>query len=229
MGGDYMGDIYAIKRKDINKIVYIGQTIRNYKVRWQQHKQVAKSADSSKYALYAAIQKLGVDNFYPILIEQCDNSILNEREQYWIKHYQTKVENGGYNLTDGGDANSERQKKHIFRYSLDGKYIDEFDSIADAAWELQVPVSGIGKAANGQLNQSHGYRWSFIKKDFLTKKYKSNSKEIKQFSKEGIYIKTFPSARQAAIEVANNPKGVSNISAVARGERQTAYGFKWTY
>ena len=224
-----MGDIYAIKRKDINKIVYIGQTIRNYKVRWQQHKQVAKSADSSKYALYAAIQKLGVDNFYPILIEQCDNSILNEREQYWIKHYQTKVENGGYNLTDGGDANSERQKKHIFRYSLDGKYIDEFDSIADAAWELQVPASGIGKAANGQLNQSHGYRWSFIKKDFLTKEYKSNSKEIKQFSKEGIYIKTFPSARQAAIEVANNPKGVSNISAVARGERQTAYGFKWAY
>ena len=30
-----MGDIYGIIRKDINKIVYIGQTIRTYKVRWQ--------------------------------------------------------------------------------------------------------------------------------------------------------------------------------------------------
>ena len=228
MGGN-MGDIYAIKRLDIDRIVYIGQTIRSYKNRWQQHKQVAKNADSSRYALYAAIQKLGIDNFYPLLIENCDNSLLNEREQYWIKYYKTKVECGGYNLTDGGDANSERQRKHIYQYSLDGKYIDEFDSIADAAWELGVTDSGISKAANNQLNQSHGYRWSFIKKDCLENNYKSNSKEIKQFSKDGVYIRTFPSARQAAIEIANNPKGVSNISAVARGERQTAYGFKWSY
>lgn len=33
MGGN-MGDIYAIKRLDINKIVYVGQTIRSYKKRW---------------------------------------------------------------------------------------------------------------------------------------------------------------------------------------------------
>lgn len=228
MGGN-MGDIYAIKRLDINKIVYVGQTIRSYKKRWQQHKQVAKNADSSRYALYAAIQKLGVDNFYPLLIENCDNSLLNEKEQYWIKYYKTKVEDGGYNLTDGGDANSKRQCKHIYQYSLDGKYINEFDSIADAAWALGVDDSGISKAANNQLNQSHGYRWSFTKKDYLENNYKPNSKEIKQFSKDGIYIRTFPSARQAAIEIANNPNGVSNISAVARGERQTAYGFKWSY
>lgn len=224
-----MGDIYAIKRIDIDKIVYIGQTIRNYKVRWQQHKQVAKNADSSRYALYAAIQKFGIQNFYPILIEQCDNIKLNEREQYWIKYYNTKVEKGGYNLTDGGDSNSERQCKHIYQYSLEGKYINEFDSIADAAWELKISDSGISKAANGQLNQSHGYRWSFIKKDYLDNNYKSNSKEIKQYSKEGVYIKTFPSARQAAIEIGNNPNGVSNITAVARGERKTAYGYKWAY
>ena len=68
-----------------------------------------------------------------------------------------------------------------------------------------------------------------FKKDYLENNYKSNSKEIKQFSKDGIYIRTFSSARQAAIEIANNPNGVSNISAVARGERQTAYGFKWSY
>ena len=34
MGGK-MGDIYAIKRLDIDKIVYIDQTIRNYKIPWQ--------------------------------------------------------------------------------------------------------------------------------------------------------------------------------------------------
>lgn len=57
-----MGDIYGIKRKDLDKIVYVGQTIRSYKRRWQQHKQNAKYADHSRYALYAAIQKLEVGN-----------------------------------------------------------------------------------------------------------------------------------------------------------------------
>ena len=224
-----MGDIYAIKRIDINKIVYIGQTIRTYKRRWQQHKQVAKNSDSSRYALYAAIQKLGIDNFSPILIEQCDNNLLDEREMYWIKFYKTKVEDGGYNLTDGGDTNSQRQRKRVYRYTLSGEYIDEFESIADAAWELNTNDSGISKALNKILNQSHGYRWSFIKYDHLPDDYKSNSKEIKQYSKDGKYIRTFSSARQAAIEVGKNPKGVSNISAVARGIRETAYGYKWSY
>lgn len=224
-----MGDIYAIKRKDTDKIVYIGQTIRDYKKRWQQHKQVAKSADSSRYALYAAIQKLGIDNFYPILIEQCDNNQLNDREQYWIKYYHTKVEDGGYNLTDGGDTTSERQKKHIYRYDLSGKYIDDFDSIADAAWELGVPGRGIGKAANNQLNQSYGYRWSFEKVKQLPNDYKPRAKQINQYTKDGVYIKTYASARQAAIDILNDPTGVANISAVARGIRNTAYGYKWKY
>lgn len=224
-----MGDIYGIKRKDLDKIVYVGQTIRSYKRRLQQHKQNAKYADHSRYALYAAIQKLGVDNFYPVLIEQCDNDLLDKREKYWIKFYNTKVELGGYNLTDGGDTNSVRQRKRIYRYSLSGEYIDEFDSISDAAWELNANMTCISKAAKGELNQSYWYRWSFIKKDALENNYKPNSKEIKQYSKDWQYIKTFPSARQAAIEVGNNSNGVANISAVARGERQTAYGFRWSY
>lgn len=225
-----MGDIYAIKRKDIDKIVYIGQTIRSYKRRWQQHKQFSKYADSSRYALYAAIQKFGIDNFYPILIEQCENELLNEREQYWIKFYNTKVEKDGYNLTDGGDTNSIRQKKHIYRYSLDGKYIDEFESIADAAWELKCSDGLVSKAVNGQIQQTHGYRFSFDKSEQLLNEYIPKNKEIKQYTKEGIYIQSFPSIRQATIAVgASSSACGSNIIAAAKGKRQTAYGYKWSY
>ena len=223
-----MGDIYGIKRKDIDKIVYIGQTIRSYKIRWQQHKQVAKDADASRYALYAAIQKLGVDNFYPVLIEQCSNEELDEKEQYWIKYYKTKVELGGYNLTDGGNTNSERQRKHIYRYDLSGNFIDEFDSIADAAWELKFNDSGISKAANGLLNQSQGFRWSFIKYDKLDA-YTPITKKIKQYTKDGIYIKTFNSIREATLELKKSNAAGSNIIAAAKGKRATAYGYKWSY
>lgn len=59
-----MGQIYCIKQKPENKIVYIGQTIRTYTSRWQQHKQQAKDR---KYALYNAMNKYGVENFTHVL------------------------------------------------------------------------------------------------------------------------------------------------------------------
>ena len=225
-----MGDIYGIIRRDINKIVYVGQTIRTYKRRWQQHKQVAKYKDSSHYALYAAIQKLGIDNFYPILIEQCDNSLLDDREKFWIKFYQTKVELGGYNLTDGGDTNSERQRKHIYRYNLNGEYIDEFDSIADAGWELNIDnPTHIGQAAAGKLNQAYGYRWSFLKEEKLEANNNIKKKEIKQYNLNNEYIRTFSSITEATNFLNKDRAAGSNIIAVAKGKRKQAYGYKWSY
>lgn len=227
-----MGDIYAIKRKDIDKIVYIGQTIRTYKIRWQQHKQTSKNADASRYALYAAIQKFGIDNFYPILIEQCDNSLLDEREIYWIKYYKTKIELGGYNLTDGGDTKSFNQKKHIYRYDKEGNFIDEFDSILDAAYKIGEPqwAITIGKAAKNKTSISHGYRWSFEKHEKLDQPSNVYRKEIKQYTKDGQYLKTFSSIKEAteSLGLFNNGAG-SNIIAVAKGKRKSAYGYSWGY
>ena len=41
------------------------------------------------------------------------------------------------------------------------------------------------------------------------------------------YIQTFPSAHAAAASLGK--KGVSHITDVCKGKRQTAYGFKWQY
>ena len=90
-----MGDIYGIVRKQDEQIVYVGQTIRNYKIRWQQHKQQAR--EGRPYALYNALRKYGSENFYPILIEQCEDNKLNEREKYWIAYYQTMINKKGEN------------------------------------------------------------------------------------------------------------------------------------
>ena len=56
--------------------------------------------------------------------------------------------------------------------------------------------------------------------------YKPISKEIKQYTKDGQYIKTFPSARQAALEISGSAKSYTNISAAAHGVRSTAFGYK---
>lgn len=222
-----MGQIYGIKRKGINKIVYVGQTIRNYKIRWQQHKQQAKERH---YALYNALNKYGIDNFYPILIEECENEKLNEREQYWIKQCHTKIEEDGYNLTDGGDTPSRYMCKPVYQYTLEGEYIQSFPSIIEVQYQLGISTGNISRALKSESKESHGFLWSDTKYTTLPKDcHKSCYRtKISQYDKDGKYIQTFTSLREAALSC-GKPTGSSNIQAAAKGKRLTAYGYKWKF
>ena len=70
-----MGVIYKITN-NINGKSYIGQT-NNFERRMREHK---RCVDSS--AIHCAIQKYGADSFTYKIIEECDDSLLNEREIY---------------------------------------------------------------------------------------------------------------------------------------------------
>lgn len=48
--------------------------------------------------LYRAMRKYGFHNFSIRQIDECDENLLNERQHYWIQHYNTLETNGeGYN------------------------------------------------------------------------------------------------------------------------------------
>lgn len=220
-----MGQIYCIKQKPEDKIVYIGQTIRTYTSRWQQHKQQAKDR---KYALYNAMNKYGVENFYPCLVEECENEQLNEREQYWIKYYHTRIDENGYNLTDGGDTPSDYMCTPVHQYSLDGEYIASFPSIIEVEYQLGIPNESVWKVINHKLKQTHNFRWSTEKVEHLNEKYKSRNRKINQFDLNGNFIQSFDSIRAAAL-FCNKATGSSNISLAANGKRKTAYGYKWSF
>ena len=93
------GFIYKITNKSNNK-VYIGQTIQKPIERFYQH--CAKKCD--KYILnmviHKAIFKYGKDNFTLEVVEEVPKQQLNEREEYWIKYYNSYTD--GYNSTKGG-------------------------------------------------------------------------------------------------------------------------------
>ena len=93
------GFIYKITNK-LNNKVYIGQTIQKPIERFYQH--CAKKCD--KYILnmviHKAIFKYGKDNFTFEVIEEVPKQQLNEREEYWIKYYNSYTD--GYNSTKGG-------------------------------------------------------------------------------------------------------------------------------
>lgn len=223
--GKIMGQIYAIKQKPENKIVYIGQTIRTYKIRWQQHKQQMKER---KYALYNAMNKYGIENFYPVLVEECENDKLDERERYWIKYYHTKIEENGYNLTDGGDTPSQQMCIPVHQYTLTGEYVVSYPSIIEASYTLNIPYTSIWRVVNGFLQQTHNFRWSKEKLKCLKDNYKTRLRSISQYDLNNNFLQSFDSIRAAAMFM-GKPNGSRNIQLAARGERQTAYGYKWKF
>lgn len=95
-----LGFIYKVTNK-INGKVYIGQTIQSVKDRWYRHcgkRGISKAEMNTHFK--RAILKYGKDNFTIEVLETCDSTLLNDREKYYIKLYDSF--NKGYNSTLGG-------------------------------------------------------------------------------------------------------------------------------
>lgn len=102
------GFIYKITNQ-VNKRIYVGQTKLTIQRRFREHKQSAKDNKKKGYKLYNAMNKYGADKFSIEVIETIQastiselKSLLNEREMYWIKQYNSY--NSGYNSNLGGSA-----------------------------------------------------------------------------------------------------------------------------
>jgi hypothetical protein len=77
--------------------VYVGQTIRSFEKRMQEH----KSKFSGCTYLKRAIQKYGDEMKYEIIEEDVPQQHIDEREIYWINHFNSLAPHG-YNLGTGG-------------------------------------------------------------------------------------------------------------------------------
>ena len=208
-----MAYIYQIVN-DINGKIYVGKTERSIEERFREHCKDYTRRDYEKRPLYRAMKKYGTEHFHIELLEETDNP--EEREIYWIE--QKRSFKDGYNATLGGDGK---------------RYID-YDLVIATYLELQ--------------NQNEVARRMGISLDTIRTILKSNNIEIiknsevsarvtgkiiNQYSLDGEYIQSFPSAKAAAEslgKISSTSKGASShISEVCRGKRKTAYGYKWKF
>lgn len=104
--------IYKIENIQNNK-VYIGQTIRPPKQRFQRHLNDALNNILDTH-FARAIRKYGADVFELSVIDTASNQDeLNQKEQYWIQQYDSI--NNGYNETSainkcGGNTYQSKSK-----------------------------------------------------------------------------------------------------------------------
>lgn len=96
-----MVGIYKITNK-INGKIYIGQS-NNCERRFQEHCSPSR-ANQSRIPVDLAIKKYGKENFTFEIVEQCTLEQLNDKEEYWIKYFNS-IEKG-YNCNAGGNQAS---------------------------------------------------------------------------------------------------------------------------
>lgn len=82
---------------------YVGLTKQTMLKRWNQHVSKSKSSKGGRWHFPNAISKYGPEAFEHRVLEVCETlELANERENYWIRFYDTRNPEKGFNLAEGG-------------------------------------------------------------------------------------------------------------------------------
>lgn len=118
----------------------------------------------SGYSLNNAIKKYGVDSFIVEPLEFCSSaSVLDEREKFWIKEFDSTNRDIGYNITDGGNKSfpSVKGKKAIHKDDID-KYVlpEDLDSYLNSGWILGKSKKFIEAVKQGTNKAMQDYQFT---------------------------------------------------------------------
>jgi len=246
--------IYCIINK-INNKGYIGSA-KNIRIRVNVHSSdLANGIHHSRY-LQSSFNKYGPENFGLMILAKCPPEYLIKLEQWFLNNLkpeynsckiagstlgvkmseESKIKNRnnklGRKLTQQTkDKIGKAFRKKVYRYNLDGYYLDSFDGVKLAGECLDIHYQTIVNccSSNPIYNQVGGYQWRYYKVEkilstSINKRYK---KIVLQLDRLRNFINEFESVRKASI-ICNINK--ANIATSARTKDNIVAGnYRWIY
>jgi predicted GIY-YIG superfamily endonuclease len=216
--------IYKIENL-INGKIYIGQSI-DIEKRWSVHKAELNRNYHCNNHLQNAWNKYGEENFEFVIIEECDNSQLNEREIYWIDKYGSYI--NGYNLTSGG-GNTESFSKPVIQFDCNGNELCRFLSVSEAETSTNICYSQISECCCNKRKTAGGYIWQYADGFTAISQWHFDARtrrKIKQLTMDRQLINIFPNSAEA-----KRVTGVCDTSIIrcCHGKLKTAGGYIWRF
>jgi group I intron endonuclease len=241
------GIIYLIINKE-NGHKYVGQTMKTMNKQWQEH--IAESNRMSPTPLHKAFRNYGIHKFTIKQIDECDERLLDEKQEYWIEYYNTiceynlgfkskrpipivekpkkkevekvKREPWGFMLKENR-GNGRHSAKKIMGINVETGEKKIWDSFTDAALE----VAG-NKEANANIHgaikngtKAFGYRWRRL------------DDSPNKIAVKGVHKKTWAELDFESIIEACRYFGTTNTSGLQNSLRNphkyTFRGYYWFY
>jgi|WetSurMetagenome_2_1015567.scaffolds.fasta_scaffold511614_1 group I intron endonuclease len=212
--------IYKIENI-INNKVYVGKS-RNIVKRLNQYKYNLKVKSLINQHLLASIEKYGIENFIFSIIEEVEESRLNNREIYWIGRYDSTNTEKGYNKTSGGDGMSATLeiRLKISNTLLNVKHSDERrknESLSHMGVKLSAEhIENIRKSQIDRFKDNKEREKCGI----------ALRKVVFQYDKNNMFIKEWESIREASRKLSID---CGTISKCCNNIIKTSGGYKWSY
>lgn len=244
------GIVYLIINKE-NGHKYVGQTTQPLNKRWQQHIQEANRM--SPKPLHRAFRKYGVGKFTMKVIDECDESLLNEKEQYWIEQYNTSEE--GYNdskpiliqetkniisntitipqkskiepwgcLTEENRGNGKHSGLKIMGINIETGEEKIWENAREAALEV---AGDRNKNSNILLSARKGYKCYGYKWKILENKPKK--KAVRGVHKRTWEEVFYESISDAVRDMGNGTRNTGLIKSLRNPHKYTWKGYYWFY
>ena len=221
--------IYKITNT-INGKVYIGQTRRTLAVRWNQHKTCSRTYG---FPLYAAMRKYGVENFICECLQECTAEELDALEIYWMNHFNAYEK--GYNAKAGGSGNydgikingNQLRKKKVKQYTLDGKFIKEYDGLNEAARKTDININRIVACCKHRQHQASSFLWCYTGEEdtIAPKQARVEYDSIRVVAIKGDEVLHFDSLREASRATG----GIRRTIAEHCKNNKPYKGYEWKY
>ncbi len=144
--------IYKFENK-ITHQCYIGQST-DIERRYLDHKRKS-SLGTTKF--YKAIQQYGFDNFDFVVLEECSEQELDERERYWINYYNSFI--NGYNSTTGGNQYTSKKLTDSQILELQHLLIESKQEFVELAKQFNISIRTVYDINNGTAFSNNNFSY----------------------------------------------------------------------